>query len=160
MPTAGELSRAARATEFPATTKCVAEDMLNLLGERLMHRMTLRKFNRSIIFAVTKTQRETIILRNPEKQRNDFFIFSCCSTSAPILPNSLSINSREWLHSVFRPFWLIALTTDKTFNSNTARTTQCICISLLVVSYWIKFQYCKMSAKFSRTISAIKFVTH
>ena len=95
MPTAGELSRAARATEFPATTKCVAEDMLNLLGERLKHGMTLRKFNRSIIFAVTKTQRETIILRNPEKQRNDFFIFSCCSTSAPILPNSLSINSRE-----------------------------------------------------------------
>ena len=67
MPIAGELSRAARATEFPATTKYVAEDMLNLLGERLKHGMTLRKFNRSIIFAVTKTQRETIIFTKPRE---------------------------------------------------------------------------------------------
>ena len=58
MPIADELSRAARATEFPATTKCVAEDMLNLLGERLKHGMTLRKFNRSIIFLLLRKLNE------------------------------------------------------------------------------------------------------
>ena len=80
----------------------------------------------------------------------------------PTLPNSLSIYSGEWLHSVFRYIILIALTTNRTYNIDTSRTIQRICISLFVASYWVKFPYFKISAKFSRTISnsTVKFMTH
>ena len=98
-----------------------------------------------------------------EIQRNSAMIFSFFPVALPARPlfrilYQLILTSDCILSSDL--LILIALTTDKTFNSNTAWTIQRICISLLVVSYWIKFQYCKMSAKFSRTISAIKFVMH
>ena len=83
-------------------------------------------------------------------------------TKPPTLPNSLSINSGEWLHSAFRYIILIALTTNRTYNIDTSRTIQRICISLFVASYWVKFPYFKISTKFSRTISnsTVKFMTH